>query len=488
MGNTRRREILFTVDAASAQPLYRQVYEQARDAIVEGRLHAGERLPSIRKLATTLSLSHTTIEQAYLQLSVEGYVRNVPRSGYMVERLDTKFLRLPKMSNTEASVQRALDSRNTDAFAFENAAGGKARYDFSYANLPADSFPANTWRKIVADVLYAHTAPELAAYAYTHEPSPLRRQLAAHLARTRGVNCVADQVVPQAGTDGALATVLSLFDPHTHVFGMEEPGYATAIEVARRMGFTLSALPSDQGTDAFISSLDKKRPKVVFCTPSHQFPTGAVMPLEARTRLLQWAQAHNAYIVEDDSCNEYRYDTAPIPSLQSLDAYHRVVYLGNVSKVLSPALRVAYLVLPPKLLGRYLRLFNYAHPPIPYLEQEVLARFMEQGLWDAHVRRMAHAMHKRHDALLACLEDAMGDHLEISGKHAGMHFYVGVDNGMDQEELVAAAQREGAAVYSTRRMWFSHRKPAQRVMVGFSSIPPEDIPAGVAALKRAWLG
>ena len=211
------------------------------------------------------------------------------------------------------------------------------------------------------------------------------------------------------------------------------------------------------------------------------------MHLDTRTHLLKWAQEHKAYIIEDDSCNEYRYDTAPIPSLQSLDAYQRVIYLCNVSKVLSPSLRIAYMVLPPKLLGRYLRLFNFSHPSISFIEAEVLARFIEEGLWDAHVRRMAHGMRKRHDILLSCLESTFGSHAEISGKHAGMHLYVGIHNKMTQEELIATAAAEGVAVYGTKRMWFSRRKPEQNIMIGFSAIEPDLIPEGVSALARAWL-
>lgn len=486
MATAIKREVLFVLDPSSDDPLYRQIYDQARDAIVHESLKAGDRLPSIRKLAQALSVSHTTVEQAYLQLSTEGFVRNVPRSGYVVERLDTHFLQLPKLSNIEASVRQAVESRSSDSFATENMQGGSARFDFSYANLPPDSFPANAWRKILNDILYSSTAPELATYTYTHEPNELRCQIASYLARARGVNCLPDQVVMQAGTDGALATILELFDPKSHVLGMEEPGYATAIEVARRMGFELAALPSNKGIEAYFDALEQSKPKFVFCTPSHQFPTGVVMPLDMRTRLLKWAQTNNSYIIEDDSCNEYRYDTAPIPSLQSLDAYHRVIYLCNVSKVLSPSMRIAYFVLPPKLLSRYLKLFNYAHPPVAFLEQEALARFMAEGHWDSQIRRMSHALRKRHDILMACLDKEFGDRLEVEGKHAGMHVYLGVPNGMTQQELMASALHEGAAVYGTKRMWFAHSAPEHKLMLGFSSIDPEKIPAGVQALRRAW--
>lgn len=486
MARKQAHELLFVLDQDSPDPLYRQIYRQSRDAIVQGRLGAGDKLPSIRNLSKTLQVSHTTIEQAYLQLSVEGYVRNVPRSGYVVEALDTDFLRLPTPDN-EPGVRRAEADRSRNAFYAENAAGGAARYDFSYANLQPDSFPLKTWRTLTNDVLFANTAPDLARYSYTHEPNSLRRALARHLNRTRGVNCLPEQVVVQAGTDGALATIFQLLDREKHVVGLEEPGYATVREVAQRMGFQLVSIPSDQGVDAFIDALYKHNPKIVFTTPSHQFPTGNVLGLEGRLELLKWAEKTNGIIIEDDSCNEYRYSTGPIPSLQSLDAHNRVIYLCNVSKVLSPALRIAYMVLPPKFLGRYLRVFNYAHPAVSWLDQEVLARFISEGHWDAHVRKMAKGNHHRHDLLLANLQEQFGDMVSISGADAGMHLYVGVQNGMSQRELVHTAYKQGANVYSTARFWFSKPSDQDKLMLGFSAIADADIAPGVEALRRAWL-
>jgi len=486
MAAKKTRELLIIIDEASGEPLYRQVYLQVREAITRNRITAGDKLPSIRKLSQTLQVSHTTIEQAYLQLSVEGYVRNVPRSGYVVEALDTKFLRIPIPDN-EPGVRRAEADRSRNAFYAENAAGGAVKYDFSYANLQPDSFPLKTWRSLTNDVLFANTAPDLARYSYTHEPNNLRRVLARHLNQTRGVNCMPEQVVVQAGTDGALATIFQLLDRKKHVIGLEEPGYATVREVAQRLGFKLVPIPSNQGTDAFIEALYRHNPKVVFTTPSHQFPTGNVLPLEGRTELLKWAQKANGVIIEDDSCNEYRYNTSPIPSLQSLDVNNRVIYLCNVSKVLSPALRISYMVLPPKFLGRYLRVFNYAHPAVSWLDQEVLARFISEGHWDAHVRKMAKGNHRRHDLLLQNLHEQFGDMVSISGADAGMHLYVGVKNGMTQRDLVRTAYEQGANVYSTARFWFANPAEQDKLMLGFSAIADADIAPGVAALRNAWL-
>lgn len=486
MGASKRAEVLIHLDAKAAASLYQQIYEQVRDAVFAGSLREGQKLPSIRKLSADLDVSHTTVEQAYLQLATEGLVNNVPRSGYVVAHVDAEYLALNHGLDT-AALEKARRARNREAFFAENRSGADARYDFSYANLQPDSFPANTWRKLVADVLYRNDAPELSRYGYTDEPSSLSQALAAHLGRTRGVRCTADQVVVQAGTDGSLATLLQLFDRDHDVLGMEEPGYATVHEVARRQGFRMAPLPSDAGAESFLAALDAHKPRIVFTTPSHQFPTGNLLTLDARTRLLRWAEENDAYIVEDDSCNEFRYSTRPIPSLQSLDAFGRVVYLCNVSKVLSPGLRVAYLVLPPALLERYWSKFNFTHPPVSWLTQEVLARFIENGHWDAHVRRTAKTNHRNHDELLRCLRRELGTSIEISGADTGMHLYVTVNNGMTQAELLESALFQKVKVYGTSRMWFSKPAPENNIMVGFSAIAHDDIAPGVAALRRAWI-
>jgi len=482
----KRAEVLLRLDETSETPLYQQIYEQIRDAVMSGQVSAGDKLVSIRKLAVDLGVSHTTVEQAYLQLATEGIVANVPRSGYVVEQVDTDYFKLVRKADFEAVL--ALDqARSRKAFYAENRSGSEVRYDFSYANLQPDSFPVKLWRRLVDDVLYASTSPNMARYSYTDEVCALQNELASLLSRTRGVNCAPEQVILQAGTGEALGMILQLFNRDHDVLGMEDPGYATVHEVARRQGFAMTPLPSDQGVEAFLGALDECKPRIVFATPSHQFPTGMLLPLDARTRLLRWAEDNDAYIIEDDSCNEFRYATQPVPSLQSLDAYQRVIYLCNVSKVLSPSMRIAYVVLPPRLLERYWDLFNNTHPSVPWLEQEVLARFIANGYWDAHARKVSKGNRHRHDELLRCLNTEFGNAIEISGADTGMHLYVTVRNGMTEAELIESALRQGAMVYGTERMRFPSAPPSSSVIIGFSSIKFEDIGPGVAALKRAWL-
>lgn len=481
----KKAEMLLHVDEHANQPLYQQIYEQIRDMVTTGKLAEGDRLTSIRKLSSDLSVSHTTVEQAYLQLATEGFVNNVPRSGYVVAHVDTEYFKLA--SSVDQQVIRELDhARNREAFFAENRSGGKARYDFSYANLQPDSFPVKVWRQLSDEVLYASTAPDLARYSYTDETCALQSEIAQLLGRTRGADCAPEQVVLQSGTGEALTTIMQLFDRST-LLGVEDPGYATVHEVANRLGIAMTPLPIDQGIEAFLESLETLRPKLVFTTPSHQFPTGMLMPLDARTRLLKWAEENDAYIIEDDSCNEYRYATRPVPSLQSLDVFDRVIYLCNISKVLSPSLRIAYMVLPLKLLERYWKLYNYAHPTVSWLDQEILARFIADGHWDAHVRKTAKGNRKRHDELMRCLQKELGETIEISGADTGMHLYVTVKNGMKEPELVERALNHGVMIYGASRMHLAAESPGSSVLIGFSSIAFDDIAPGIAALRKAWL-
>jgi len=262
----KRASILLHIDETAEAPLYQQIYEQFRDAISSGKLLQGDRLMSIRKLSADLGVSHTTVEQAYLQLATEGLVINVPRSGYVVEHIDTAYMALDRAVDEQA-IAEARSARSQNAFFAENRSGHGVRYDFSFANLQPDSFPVDIWRKLTNDVLYHAHCPELARYSNTDEPGALRDELARHLARTRGVNCLADQVIPQAGTSDALTTLLQLFDRRHDIVGIEEPGYQTMHEVARRLGFNMAPLPVDRGVEGFLRGLDAVKPRIIFTTP-----------------------------------------------------------------------------------------------------------------------------------------------------------------------------------------------------------------------------
>ena len=328
----------------------------------------------------------------------------------------------------------------------------------------------------------------LVSYPDQAKPNALQRQLCDYLARTRGVQCLPDQVVLFSGSESAIIALLQLFDARSDVLAHEEPGYSTFTDAAKRAGFRLSPAPTDDPEpDSFLFGVKACSPKLAFSTPSHQYPTGKVMPLEMRVEFLKLASEMGFYILEDDSCSEYRYGTNTIPSLQSLDSDNRVIYFGNFSKVLSPSLRIAYLVLPPELLRKYHRVFETSWTTVPLLVQEVIAKMIASGDLDQHVRKMATSNARRHDELVRCLNREFGDAITLSGVHAGMHLYAHVHNGMDQRQLVESALDHDALVYRTDQCWFSRPANKSTLMIGFSAIALEDIAPGVKALAEAWL-
>lgn len=482
----RKHDLLVKIDPSSTEPLYQQVYSEVKAHILGGSLIEGDKLPPIRKLTKSLGVSHATVERAYLQLSVEGYVQNVPRSGYVVNGIDIGFLN-QEAADSSAQVRRVLDELEPNPLVEEMLAGQKTRYNFSYCNLQPGSFPRRIWGQLSSEALRSASDEELSRY-YCHKgPSCLQVVLGRYLQQARGVVCEPEQIVFRNGTEAVLEAVIGLFDGELECIMHEEPGYEVLTSIANRTrGAKLAPCPVFGGLNAMLCALDQHKPKVIFTTPSHQFPTGLVMPMDCRVELLRWAEENDAYIIEDDSCNEYRYDTQPVPSLQSLDRSGRVIYVCNFSKALSPGLRVAYAVLPPEMLGRWKRRFAADWDPVPYLTMQTLAAFIEQGHWSQHLRRMATDNKRRHDALLECLNSELGERIEISGVASGMHLYVRVHNGMNTDELVASAREKGASVHGTRQYWFSRRPADNAVLIGFSAIAIKDIPEGVRALKSAW--
>ena len=486
MTRLHARTLSLQLDPAAQEPLYTQLYAQIRDAVVGSAVQPGDRLPSVRELAADLRVSHTTVERAYLQLSVEGFVDAVPRSGYVVNDVNVGYLAQAVPSSQVPASIYVPDAPYDDLW-YRSNQGSLVPYDFSFTDLRAGSFPAKLWSRLTNDVLFSGTCDALERYPHYDRQTAFEAAMAAYLLKARGVRCVPQQVIAQPGTEAALESLLGVFAGKPCVVGAEEPGYGAIREAARRCGLPVAPLPTDCGGAAFIEAVRRLNPQVVFCTPSHQYPTGSVLSLEHRIELLEWAATTDAYILEDDSCSEYRYETSPIPSLASLDRHERVVYLGNFSKTLSPSLRVAYMVLPPALLERYYTRLGRFIPQVSLLTLEVLGRFVEEGYWEQHVHRMVTAARTCHDLLLQNLREHLGAMVRIGGIDSGIHFYVTVLNGMDQEQLVKRAFEQGVNVYPTRRYWFSQPAPSNTLMVGFSLIAPSDIPEGVRLLKQAWM-
>lgn len=439
---------MISLDQNSKSPLYIQIYDSIRHDITENALKPGEKLMPIRKLSESLGVSRNTVENAYAQLLAEGYVTSRSGSGYAVCDVDFSPI------SAESTFKDARDKASCDTHPHgaigpvgptlsENTAR-PIEFDFTYGDRPRGSFPEVAWRKLTSDALFSVDS-KANTYGDGLGEMELRAEIARRIHATRGVNCEPEQVVLQAGTQAALGNLLDLFDPMRDGAAIENPGYDGAMAVFRNRGFRITPLPVSLGTneedqDAFVSSLYTSGAKLAFCTPSNQFPLGMTMPLPMRVRLIEWTAERDGYILEDDYCREFRYTERPIPSLQSLDTRNRVIYMGTFSKVLSPALRMSYLILPPQLLDRWREKFARHYCPVPWLSQKVLYLFMTEGYWDRYTRATMTAYHKRRNLLMECLQHEMGDKIEIFGGTAGLHLLVATRDGRCECELLAAAE------------------------------------------------
>lgn len=461
------------LDENSATPFYQQLFDQIRESIESGAYPQGSKLPSIRGLAANLGCARNTVETAYHLLAQEGYVESRPGSGYIVQNV--AYLHHDAAPAEPAAVLgRPLKS---------------TRYDFTYGNLEAGTFPAAAWRAITDDILLSVESVGCDAYNSPFGEAGLREAIAWRLTTQRGIDCTPGQIVVQGGTQASVQNLLALFDAATDIVAMEEPGYDGVRTVIERSRFRVAPCPVAQGDGVFLDALYASGARLAYLTPSSQFPTCQVMPVDVREQVLKWAERTDAYILEDDYCRDFRYRERSLPPLASMDTQGRVIYMGTFSKSLSPALRINYLELPEPLLAFWKLHYGNSYSPVPWLNQQVLARFMADGSWDRHVRRVQAKNRRKYETLTRVLRETMGNEVDILENGTGLHLLVRVRDGRSQEDLIHAAREADVKVYGTQKYWANPaHTPDSTVLVGFSAIPEEDIEPGIRALAKAWFG
>lgn len=459
------------LDELSSTPLYKQVFNHYREGIESGLYPINSKLPSIRGLANELLCSRNTIEAAYRLLVQEGYVASRPGSGYTVK--DVGLLHA-----NPSSLQLHTNAAPPPI---------KARYDFTYGNLQTGTFPAINWRTITDDILLSVTSGYADIYTNPLGELDLRHEIARRLQASRGIPCSAAQIVIQGGTQTSAQNLLALFDHRNDPIAMEEPGYDGIRKAFIRSGFSVVPCSVLNGTDAFMGAIERSHARLAFVTPSSQFPTTKVMPLETRRNLLEWAKRTDAYILEDDYCRDFRYRERPAPPLASMDTTGRVIYMGTFSKSLSPALRLSYLVLPHNLTQQWKEEFDQSYSAAPWLSQAVLARFMTSGQWDHHLRRLQAANRAKYDVLIEALRTHMQGRINMRESGTGLHLLVDVLDGRSQEDLIQRAATYGVRVYPTKPYCMCNEPTMHScILIGFSSIHLEDIEPGIKALADAW--
>ncbi|MGD8190908.1 PLP-dependent aminotransferase family protein [Brevibacillus ginsengisoli] len=471
-------EVTPIIQHHSTSPLYAQIYQYFRDEIQAGRLTPHTRLPSVRHLSRSMGVSKMTIETAYHQLLAEGYIDSRERSGFFVASLDL----------TDWSEQLPALFKPGTVFEPPHLKYDDYQINFHGSVIDVDHFPFTLWRKCLQEALERY--PEDFAFYGDNQGEPeLREEIARYLRQARTVACDAGQIVLGTGLHECVSLLsLMLRVGHQRV-AIEEPGYSNMRMVMEQHG--LKVVPVELDEDGInIDQLILSGATAVYVTPAHQYPYGMVMSITKRLKLLQWAKQTGGVILENDYDGEFRYNVKPAPSLQGLDQDGTVVYIGNFSKSLSPALRMNYMVLPAPLLTLYHQQFHIYPAPVPRLQQRALQLFMQKGHWDKHIRRMRKIYEKKHQCLLDAIHRQFANHATVLAQSAGLHILLEMDSDSTSEELAEQAAHAGIKVYTITHTWMNHTSNCfdrPRILLGFGGLSADEIEEGIRLLAELWL-
>jgi GntR family transcriptional regulator/MocR family aminotransferase len=479
---------LLAIDRKVATPLHRQIYDGYRSGITGGSLRSGQRVPSTRALATELGVSRIPVLNAYAQLLAEGYFESRVGAGTLVSSLlpdqvartesHGSRLNAPRLGPRHVSrrCSQLPDASQIIPWLRERVGA------FSPGHPALDEFPHAVWSRLVLRHSRNNDASSLHYRDPTGSPE-LQEAIAAYLRTARGVRCEAQQIMIVSGSQQALdISARVLLDPGSWVW-MEEPGYRFARNLFSLHGCKIAPVPVEyEGLNVAAGIKRCRQARAALVTPSHQYPLGVTMSASRRLQLLKWAQSEGAWIIEDDYDSEYRFDSMPIASLQGLDSNPRVIYVGTFSKVLFPALRLGYVVIPPDLVERFIAVRLAMDIAPPQMSQAVLADFIREGHFSRHLRRTWQIYRERRSVLTDCIRKYLDFTVDITGVQAGIHLCLTLPKGCNDREIAVQAAEQ--------KLWllplsacYAEKPLRQGFVLGFGSTPSVEMPRAVRKLQ-----
>jgi GntR family transcriptional regulator / MocR family aminotransferase len=445
----------------NSTPLYIQLYEQIKDEI-KTKLKAGTKLSSIRKLSTEYNLSKTTIQTAYNQLYVEGYIESKKNSGYFVcEDIIQDF-----QTNFDKEKKQEKQKINY-------------KIDFFPAHLAKSSFPKQTWLKLYNKVVKSDI--NYGVYFDKQGDLELRIEISKYLLSSRAVLSNSEQIIITSGFSDSLFLISSILKKFSNNIAIESPCYNVARKVFEISNFKIEDISiNSDGLD--LNLLEKIVCKALYITPSHQFPTGVTMPISNRIKLLNWAKKNDAFIIEDDYDSELSYYNRPIPSIQGLENNNnRIIYLGTFSKTLSPALRISYIVLPTSLLNTYHQIFDFRFSGVPLDIQKTLTLFLKEGHWEKHLRKIRNINRKKHDLMKEALKEFLKDEIKIIREGSGLNLLIKPLLNIDLDKLDELCKQKGVKIY------FKEFFDLERVIaLGFGGFEEFEIRDAIKKFSEIW--
>ena len=473
------------LDRSSPTPLFRQLYVHIKDAALHGRLTAGMQLPPTRELCTLLGVSRQTVMNAYDQLMAEGYLSGTVGRGTFI----SSHLPLGAREEAPRGLLRPLSERGEHYAAAMKKVGhhSDGLRAFRVSMPGVDLFPFDVWSRLEARH-WRHPGQHL-GYSDAAGYAPLRELLCVYLRASRGVNCTPAQIVITSGSQQGLYLLSALLLAPGDKVWVESPGYQGASAPLFALGAQVCTVPVDaNGMDVDYGIAHFPDAKMVLSTPSHQLPLGMTMTLQRRLALLKWAAANKAWIIEDDYDSEYRYTGAPLASLQGLDRADCTLYVGTLSKVLFPGLRLGYVVVPPGLAEPLARAKAVLDRHNAIMPQMVLADFMAGGHFGRHIKRTREAYAERRRALLDGIAAHLSDELECGPSDAGLDLCVHFRRPLDDARVAEAALAAGIEVRPLSYYANREATPAcafrPGLVLGFAAISPAEIAHGLAVLGR----
>lgn len=446
-------------------PKYKQIYEHFKLFIERGDIPAGDPLPSIRQLADSLQVSRNTTLMAYEQLVAEGYLRGEGRKGFFVNEVE------PLLLQDDFVLQDKKETKSVKPVLINFRAG----------EVDQTNFPLAIWRRIGNQVL---TLKESFGYGDPFGELCLREQIAKYLLQSRGVKTDQDAIIIGSSTQQLLINLGQILKDEFRSIIIEDPGYDLAWEAFKFHDLVLETLPVYE-TGADISGLEQMRSRLIYVTPSHQSPIGVSMSIQQRKIIIHWANNRHGFIIEDDHDSEFRYTQKPFPALASIDLT-RVIYLGNFSKSFLPGIRLSYMVLPQLLLGRYKTKFQHFESNTSLLSQLTMAKFMEEGEWNRHIKRMRLVYKRKMQCIVSELKKQFEHNVSIIGEQSGLYLLVKVHLKHSEQWLIERASFYGVKIYPTSIYSVNNHSNEPIIKLGFSNLSCEEIQTGVKVLKKAW--